>query len=209
MSIAVPQPKGKEKPNPNILELNMLLEALVVAGAEARSTVLPTQLAFTPKLLAEPSRDYNLLNKRSLFTGLASPPPEKPKEIVKEKPKPPSPPPSDPTPKVLESERLEVLQFVKLTMLAYNQNRARWEASLYDQAGGKGDEIKLDTRLYKSFILYNESNKPILEAKVVSIDAEQMIFTAEGKYFRVRVGDFLDSAWKKPLSSTEVKKLGL
>jgi hypothetical protein len=209
MRIAVPQPKGKEKPNPNYLELEMLLEALVVQGAESRSTVLPTQLSSPPKLLAEAGRDYDLLNKRSLFTGLASPPADKPKELVKEKPKPPSPPPADPTPKVLESERLEVLQFVKLTMLAYNPNRARWEASLYDQAGGKGEEIKLDTRLYKSFILYNESNKPVLEAKVVWIDAEQMIFTAEGKYFRVRVGDFLDTVWKSPLSATEVKKLGL
>jgi hypothetical protein len=207
MSVAVPQPKGKEKPNPNILDLNMTLEALVVTGAEPRSTVLPTQLAFTPKILAEMSRDYNLLNKRSLFTGLASPPPEKKPPVVVEEKKPS--PPSDPTPKVLESERLESLQFVKLTMLAYNPNRSRWEASLYDQAGGKGDEIKLDTRLYKSFTLYSETNKPILEAKVVWIDAEQMIFTAEGKHFRARVGDFLDTAWKTPLSANEVKKLGL
>ena len=206
MSVAVPQPKGKEKPNPNILDLTMLLEALVVSGAEPRSTVLPTQLAFTPKILAEMGRDYNLLSKRSLFTGLASPPPpEKPKEVVKEKP--PSPP-KDPTPTTLESERVEALQFVKLTMLAYNPNRSRWEASLYDQAGGRGEEIKLDTRLYKTFTLYNE-NKPILEGKVVWIDAEQMIFTAEGKHFRVRVGDLLDTVWKTPLSASEVKKLGL
>jgi hypothetical protein len=62
--------------------------------------------------------------------------------------------------------------------------------------------------LYKTFTLYNE-NKPILEGKVVWIDAEQMIFTAEGKHFRARVGDLLDTAWKAPLSANEVKKLGL
>jgi hypothetical protein len=209
MSVAVPQPKGKEKPNPNNLELTMLLEALVVNGAEARSTLLPDKVAFEPMVLAQPSRDYSLLTKRSLFTGLASPPPppkEKPKIVVKEKP---SPPPVDPTPRVLESERLEVLQFVKLTMLAYNPNRARWEASFYDQAGGKGEEIRVDTRLFKVFSLYSDANKLVLEGKVVWIDEEQLIFTAEGKYFRARVGDFLDTVWKSPLTSSEVKSLGL
>jgi hypothetical protein len=44
---------------------------------------------------------------------------------------------------------------------------------------------------------------------VVWIDEEQLIFTAEGKYFRAKLGDFLDAVWKSPLTASEVKALGL
>jgi hypothetical protein len=49
----------------------------------------------------------------------------------------------------------------------------------------------------------------VLEGKVVWIDEEQLIFTAEGKHYRAQLGDFLDAVWKSPLTASEVKKLGL
>jgi hypothetical protein len=203
LTLSVAATKGKEKPDPKVLDLDMLVEALVVTGAEERTGVMPRQLAFTPRILAEPSRDYTVLSKRSLFTGLAEPP--KPKEVVKVAPKTVE----KEEPKVNERLRLETLECVKLTMLAYNPNRSRWEATLYDQAQGESNEIRLDMRLFKTFTIYAGEDTPILEGKVVWIDEEQLIFTAEGKYFRAQLGDFLDAVWKAPLTASEVKALGL
>lgn len=205
LTVAVPNAKGREKPDPKTLDLSMVVEALIVEGADDRAGIWPKTLAKSPRVLAEPDRDYNLLSKRSLFTGLASPPPP-PREVVK-RPPPPPPPPS--RPKVNERERMETLEWVKVTMLAWNPQRLRWEATLYDQAQGKGDEIKVDTRLYKTFTIYSEKENAILEAKVMKIDEEQLIFQAEGKYYRARLGDFLHTVWKEPLTSSEVRKLGL
>ncbi|MGL4554462.1 MAG: hypothetical protein ACRC33_25140 [Gemmataceae bacterium] len=199
LTLTVPGSKGKDKPDPKTLELSMKVEALVVNGAEERPGMMPKQLAFTPRVLAEPARDYGVLSKRSLFSGLAEPPKPVAKVEPKEEPE---------EPKVSERQRLETLEFVKLTMLAYNPNRSRWEATLYDQAQGEGNEVRLDTRLFKSFTLYS-GETAVLEGKVVLIDEEQLVFTAEGKHFRARLGDFLDVAWKAPLPASEVKKLGL
>jgi hypothetical protein len=205
LTVSVPKTTGKDKPDPRNLHLDMAVEAMVANGAEERSGMMPRQLAFTPRLLAEPPRDYTVLSKRSLFTGLAEPykPP-----VVAKKPEKTDEEDEPPLPKVSERERLETLEFVKLTMLAYNPNRTRWEATLYDQAQGEGNEIRLDTRLFKTFTIYSDE-KPILEGKVVWIDEEQLIFSAEGKHYRARVGEFLDAAWKAPLSASEVRKLGL
>ena len=164
--------------------------------------MMPTRLAFTPRMLAEPGRDYSVLSKRSLFTGLAEPP--KPPVEVKVKGRRSH---EAEEPKISEKLRLETLEFVKVTMLAYNPQRLRWEATLYDQAQGKSNEIRLDTRLYKTFTIYAGEDTVILEGKVVWIDEEQLIFTAEGKYFPAQLGDFLDAVWKSPVG--EAQKLGL
>jgi len=203
LTLSVAAVKGKGTPDPKVLDLDMLVEALVVNGAEERTGVMPQQLRFTPRILAEPTRDYTVLSKRSLFTGLAEPPK---KEVVKVSPKTVE---KKEEPKVNERLRLETLECVKLTMLAYNPNRLRWEATLYDQAQGEGNEIRLDTRLFKTFTIYAGEDTPVLEGKVVWIDEEQLIFTAEGKYFRAHLGDFLDAVWKAPLTASEVKTLGL
>jgi hypothetical protein len=201
MKLSVAAVKGKENPDPKVLDLDMLVEALVVTGAEERNAVMPQSLAFPPRIFAEPPRDYTVLSKRSLFTGLAEPP--------KAPPKVDKLPPKKEEYKVNERLRLETLECVKLTMLAYNPNRLRWEATLYDQAQGESSEIRLDTRLYKTFTIYAGEETAILEGKVLWIDEEQLIFSAEGKYFRAQLGDFLDTVWKSPLTASEVKKLGL
>ncbi|NBO93015.1 MAG: hypothetical protein EBV06_12000 [Planctomycetia bacterium] len=206
LTVGIAPTKGRDKPDPQTLELSMLVEALMVTGAEDRDSIMPKQLAFAPRILAEPSRDYSLMSKRSLFTGLAEPP--RPPVIVKKDPPKKEEPDEPPPPRISERQRLEALEFVKVTMLAYNPNRLRWEATLYDQAQGEGNEIRLDTRLFKSFTIYNDET-PVLEAKVLWIDEEQIIFTAEGKHFRAKIGEFLDNVWKSPLSASEVKKLGL
>ncbi len=209
-SVSVAKPEGRKEPDPSSLVFSATVEAMRMEAGEKRTALKPTQLPYPPKVLSEAKRDYLVLKNHSLFTGMKDPPPE-PKPPVKEKPREkPKEKPKDPGPS--EKERLEVLQYVKVTMLAYNQGKGRWEATLYDQAQGQGEEIKVDLRLYKTFQIADENEKSMLDGKVHYIDAEQMIFEAakNGKveFFRARVGDFMDEVWKSPMSATEAKKLG-
>jgi hypothetical protein len=169
-----------------VLDLNMNVEALLVNGAEERTTLLPEK-TFPPRVLAEPARSYDLMAKRNMFTGIAP--------VVR------------PVRKNVEDKN-EVLRFVKLTMLSYNADRRRWEGTLYDQGKG-GAEIKVAERLYTDITINDKGQVPVLEAKVVKMDDTQLIFQSEGKYYRLRCGDFIYPAIRTPLKSSELMELGL
>ena len=207
-SVSVAKPReSRKKADPDLLDFSMTVEALIMRGGESRSTVMtPKALPKQPLVLAAPGRDYLLLKKRSLFTGLMDPPPP-PRDKKKEEKKKDPPKPTGPS----DRERLEVLEYVKLTMLSWNPDRKRWEATLYDQAQGKADEIKIDSKFRRRFQIENEREKVILDADLISISLDEgMIFQADNKkVYRARCGDFLDAVWKKPLTDSELRKLGL
>lgn len=191
LSVATaPERSGRSRNAAGTLDLSMTVEALLVNGAEDRSALLPSQLAYPPKVLAEASRDYAVMDRRNMFVGIAPPPP-----------------PAAPT-RVETEERSEVLRFVKLTSLWYDDDRKRWEGTLYDQAKG-GPEKKINTVTRDEFVIYDKDENSILEGRVVLIDEEQVIFKSEGKFYRLRIGDFLYPAVRQPLSSAEVKSLEL
>lgn len=173
------------------LDVTMTVEALLVAGAEERASLLPDKLAHQPRVLAEANRDYSLMGKRNMFTGI----------------EPPPPPPRAPAPPETE-DRTEVLRFVKLTTLWYDEERRRWEGALYDQAKG-GPERKINTRTRDEFTIYDKDENTILEARVVRIDESQVIFKSDGKFYRVRCGEFLFPAVRQPLTSSELQSLGI
>jgi hypothetical protein len=190
---------------PGTLDVSMTVEALLVAGAEERSGLMPSTLAYAPRVLAEPGRDYTKMGKRNMFTGVE--PPRR----------------SDSTQKVTE-ERADVLRFIKLTMLFYNPERKRWEATLYDQARGprrveeEEDGVKkvsviwekqLNTRILNELVVQDKYENTILDAKVVLIDEQQMVLKADKQFFRLRCGDALYPAVEKPLTKDEVRALGL
>jgi hypothetical protein len=200
LSVARPESRGEE--NPNILQLDMTVEALMYRdGDDRRATLLPSpsSLKEKPKVLAEPARDYSLLAKRSLFTGIA-PLPKEPKEPPKEGPKGPS-----------REDRIAALEFVKVTMLAWTQPRpdrgGSWEATMYDQAQGK-DEIRVDDCAGAAFTI-RDGETVMLEAVVRHIDAEQLIFESEGRFYRARLGEFLGAVYQRPLSTREAWEMGL
>lgn len=192
------------------LEVNLVVEALMVAGAEERTALLPGKLAYPPRVLAEPGRDYARMEKRNMFTGVTPPP---------------APPPSVERPTRVTEDRADVLRFIKLTSLFYNPERRRWEASLYDQATGPrrideededGNrtvkviwERQLNTRILSELAVQDRYRNTILDAKVVHIDEDQLIFKADKQFFRLRCGDTLYPAIEKPLTSSEVRELGL
>src|SRR5262249_15499396 len=81
---------------PGSLDMNMTVGALLISGAKERAGLLPSKLPYQLRVLAEPTRDYALLDKRNVFTGIAAPDREGAKQA---------------------EEKSEVLRFVKLTIL--------------------------------------------------------------------------------------------
>lgn len=188
------------------LELKMTVEALLVTGAKDRVSLLPSKLSKPLLVLAEPARDYKLMDKKNMFTGVKPPPvkpkDDKPKDVVKP---PPPPPPEKKTPK---EDKADVLRFIRLTMVDYNPMRSRWEATVYDQAKG-GSERKLNTRVESEYKVYDRYDNMTLDARVVHVDERQVVFKSGKSYFRLRLGEFMYPAIETAMTSAELKELGI
>jgi len=177
----------------------MTVEALVVNGAKVREELTPKlpdskekeKLPYTPRVLAEPGRTYALMGKKNMFIGIA------PAKVEAKEDK-------------LTEEKQEVLRFVKLTGLWREADSTRWQATLYDQAKG-GSEIKLSKSpsWRAKFKILDKYEETTIEGRVVHIDEEQLVFKTDEKYYRLRCGDFLYPAIRKPLSSRELRGLGI
>lgn len=184
----------------------MTVEALMVNGAEERTELRPSKLAYTPRVLAEPGREYSLMTKRNMFTGI-------PTQYAAPE-------------RRLTEDKADVLRFVKLTMIYYNPDRRRWEATIYDQGAGprrtdiedddgvkKGVETiwerKLNTLILNKVQVSDRNNNSLFDGQVVLIDERQVVLKADDKFIRLRCGDSLFPAVNKPLSANEVKELGL
>jgi len=165
-----------------------------VGGAEDRAGLQPDALAVPPKVLAPNGRDYLAMNTWNMFTGYHPTPPP----VVRE----------TPPPRVVTEDKAEVLRFVKLTTLSFDPERKRWEAWLYDQGKG-GKEKKVNTSALSELTIEDKDGNPMIEAKVVKIDEEFLVFLSEGKYYRLRLGDFLYPAIRTPLSNSALKEMGI
>jgi hypothetical protein len=186
------------------LDVNMVVEALVVNGAEERASLLPSNLPEPLRVLADRqdssnapyrlARDYTVLDKRSMYTGYIPPRPPQTREPEE--------------PRVVTEDRNEVLRFVKVTMICYDEQTRRWEATLYDQAKG-GPEKRVNTRTRDELVIYDKDENPILEARIVRIDEQGIIIQEKDRFYRVRCGDFLYPAMREPLNSKDLSALGL
>jgi hypothetical protein len=168
----------KKKGSRNELDLKMTVEALLVDGAQVRDALTPDSVAVQPQVLAQPGRRYGDLGGRNVFFGTAA---------------------------SLTENRVQVLRHVRLTTLFYNGRR--WEAYLYDQGKG-GDERMLTATTVTDFTVTDRYNVLVLAGTVVHLDGSQMIFRSDGKYYRMRCGDFLYPAVDHPLPPEEVQSLG-
>jgi hypothetical protein len=187
-------PRGAAAVPSGSLDVNFTVEALLVNGAEDREALMPAKLAYPPPVLAQPARNYDVLAKRNMFTGVVSTS---------------AGPGSTPTsPTVVSEDRREALRFVKLTMLWYNEDRHRWEATMYDQARG-GKEMSFNTRVLNDLKINGKGEDPVLDAKVVLIDEKQLVFKEGDKFYRVGLGEFLFPAVRKTLTNRQVRDLGL
>jgi hypothetical protein len=163
------------------LAVNMTVEGILVSGGEERATLLPAGLPSAPRVLADPPRQYADIAKKNMFTGVEAASRE-------------------------GEERREVLRFVRLTTLF--DNGRRWEAYFYDQAKG-GEERRVNAVTLPELTIRDRFDNPVLEATVVHVDEKQLIFRADGNFYRLRCGDFLYPAVNNPLDDKEVKELGL
>lgn len=185
---AVTQNQGGTPPPPGTLDVKMTVEALVVPGGEERVGLLPSKLAYEPRVLAEPRRDYEAISGRNMFTGFSVGGVDR---------------------GTTRQERPEiVLGKVKLTMLAYNPARSRWEATIYDQAKGT-PEKKLNTSVSNTFSIADRYKNPVLDGKVVYIDESMLVFVSNKKYYRMQCGEMVGTAMKAEMRRSEVKALGV
>jgi hypothetical protein len=181
----------------------MTIEALMVNGAEERVSLLPSKLDVQPRVLAEPQRRYVNVSAKNPFLGIPTLPPR------------------------LTENRIEVLRFVRLTTLS--KTGSRWEGFFYDQAKGiwpgrtprEGEGIAekmVNAEGARDFTILDKYGTTILKATVVYIDGRQLVFRADGKFYRLGCGDFLYPdparpnrypAMKEPLKESDLKELGL
>lgn len=213
LTIEVPATRSGAKAVEGELEMKATVEALLVTGAKrdekAGTGLLPTKLPFALRVMADPPRSYYAMTSKNMFFGIK--PPEKKPE------KKPDPPKVDKETKEPPRERPEdVLAFVKLTMLCYDTDGERWYATMYDQLKG-GAERKLAKAVkgadkMDELVFYDRYDRATLDATVVHVDGQQLVFKVEKekKYYRVKIGEFLYPIYpKQPMTSSELKELGI
>lgn len=189
LTLSAVQSQGSAPVPPGTLDVKLTVEALVVAGGEERVGLLPSKLAYEPRVLAEPRRDYDALAGRNMFTGFSTAREDRGNTRTE--------------------KREDVLRFVKLTMLAYNPSRGRWEATIYDQAKGGAEKRLAPGVVLSGMTILDRYKNPVLEAKVVHVDESQLVFLEGKKYYRMSCGDMVWAAMKKEMPRGEVKALGV
>jgi hypothetical protein len=181
---------GRQGAQRGDLEVTMEIEALLVTGADSREpqSALLASLTNPPSVLADPKRDYTALLAKNMFQGTV---------MWRQ-----------------NEDPYGVLRNVKVVSLI--ENGRRWEASLLDvnqpAEDGKGGARTIDglnTITVDAFVIYDAFDNIVLDAKVVHIDRNGMVFRADGKFYRAEVGEPFSTVMRKQVSNEELKSLGL
>ena len=170
---------------PTAFEVTMTVEALMLNGAEMRNSLLPdvpSGKLLSP--LADPGRHYPEILVKNPF---GNPPPGTSTDGPRETPE-------------------EALSYVKLTML-YHDGR-RWQATFYNQSMGP-PENRVNALTLDAFRVFDRYDNIAFESKVKLVDDKQIVLEAQGKYYRLFVGDMLYKSLEKPLTDGELEKLGI
>ncbi|HMP02317.1 MAG TPA: hypothetical protein PKD86_08480 [Gemmatales bacterium] len=185
-------------PNPRVIGLEFVtgLKGGPVGLGLALSQLAPTGL-FGRSKLAQPrsgERDYLALTARNVFAGLTPP--------VTAAAGPASTAPTAPD--------RQVLDFTQLTSVMVNNITPIYstvEASLRNRM--TNDYITLRAEPARdTFEVRDTRRNLVLKGKVVSITPPHtVVFQVEGKFYALRVGEFLGPALKKELTEAEVKAL--
>jgi hypothetical protein len=175
-----------------LVDMRMTVEAIQVQGAEQRASLLP-EPAPEVHVLASMPRRYDDLTIKHPFDGYFPP-----KKVVKEEKK------EDDVPSPRENSA-DVLRFVRLTQISYNGRR--WDAYIYDL--NRDVEQKVNARTLTEFTVKDKYGNDMLDAEVIRLNEEEMIFKAGGKYYRICCGEFFQGAVEAPLSRSALKKLNI
>jgi WD40 repeat protein/tRNA A-37 threonylcarbamoyl transferase component Bud32 len=144
------------------------------------------------------ARDREQLTRLTRFKRRTRSATEIEKKVVKkEEPKKKEPSPRE--------KSADVLRFVRLTAICYNGRR--WDAYIYDLK--RDVEQKVNTRTLTELTIKDKYGNDMLDAEVVRLGEEEMIFKAGGKYYRIRCGELFQGALEAPLTARQLKALNI
>jgi hypothetical protein len=184
----------------NDLDITISIEALIVDGAEKRTTLLPKDGFEKPKQLARTSSQYATIAGHNIFFG--------------------------PAPQVFQPKKTTdaIGEYIVLDGIWHDESGSG--ASIYDaynnrlyEIHSKGkDSFEVKRYMYlknkkelvntsKNLVLLDDLGAPMETYRVVRIDAGDLILDYQGAYYRLHVGWRTDDA--KEISAAEAKALGL
>lgn len=199
-----------QRPNMSTLDINMTIEALVLAQAQKRSSLLPsidrrllgldlgiairggpTGLALVPwaigptgllgpQQLAVPEREYASIAGKNIFYG--------------------PPPPRD------RSNTVDVTEFVRLTDIT--QSERKTEAFLYDRYNNRTTRLRLSVG-FAAFTVFDSDGKLAIRGTVVQMSDREVVFRVDDKYYAMHVGQSLQEVLEKPLRDSQLKEMGI
>jgi hypothetical protein len=179
------------------LDISLVVEALVLDGAETRPGLMPAKPPEPPKppVPEKPSdkaapapakREYADIFNRNIFIG--------PFYDRRQNP-------------------VEITRYYRLTTVWENHWSQKVEAYIRDLAG---PTPTIETRIrasagFDTFLIKDLEGKDIVKGRVVKIDVDNrdVLFTADGKFYRIHVGESFEAAMRRPIPEAEVKSLGL
>lgn len=211
-SLKVARPSGiGSQPQQSILDIHMIVEALIVAGADNRPMLRPaldrrllvldvvaalrhgpTGLGLVlwaggpagpagPGVLARSPRQYAAIAKKNIFLGSTAL--DRPAELV------------------------AAPRFVHLTDITHTSDRP-CEAFLYDRLSNQTTRLRAEAG-FDTFWVVSDEGKTFVRGKVIRLDDKDLFFQDEENYYRMHVGDDLDMVLRRPLTGEELKVLRL
>ncbi len=190
-----------------VLDVTMLIEALIVDGAEKRDTLLPAGVEPLPRL-ARAKDVYATIAGRNIFFGLAAP--------------------DVPTTVRNPETKVDANEWIRLDGITLD-SRDGDDATLYDafndrkyfihrSKGGfvtvkkymfaKNRKITEDFDAEGNLVFKDDDGEVTKSYKIVRIDATELFLEAEGLYYRLHIGWNLKEL--RPISSeAELKQFGL
>jgi hypothetical protein len=136
-----------------------------------------------PGVLAKPSRHYAAIAKKNIFFGSSA---------------------------LDRPEVVQVARYVHLTDITCNTGRTppRCEAFFYDRYNGRMTRLRAEPG-FDTFQILDSDNEPIVRGRVIRLDDRELIFRANDNYYSIHVGQNLDEALKRRLTSSQLRDLGL
>lgn len=132
-----------------------------------------------------PERDYDVMQKKNVFAGLA------PLSSIK----------ADSTPTVAPDR--DILKFTQLTYIT--ANNITEEGMLRIRKTEKYVKLRAEGGV-NEFEIRDANGQLVLKGKVLAIKPRDLVFETSGKAYALHIGQTLDDAMKKELTAEELKK---
>jgi hypothetical protein len=174
-------PKPGESSKTRDLEIQLDVEAIIVNGAGNRAELVPKELA-APRNLADPPRDYAVIDKKNIFYGL-----------------PPAP--------AALAEGPDPAQTIALTSIMRDENQ-HLHVTLCDRSDNTTWHLDPDGGI-DTFQVKNKRGELRVQGEVTRVEDREFVFRVGEKHYAIHLGQTLQDALQKPLTPAKVKELSL